>query len=134
VSNGKDLVLAREQLQASYSDIRHFEEFVNFIDNNRGPNEPYILRSMFKCTLEQNELEEEYMLIYKHRKMINNPVYGQISYNCCLSHTFKLNSGHNVKIFVVELMRATGNDTAKLVIRPTKAIPLAVLRLDMTNC
>jgi len=59
VSNGKDMVLAHKQLQASYTDVTHWEELVDFINKNGGPNEPYILTSMLKCTLEQDELEEE---------------------------------------------------------------------------
>ena len=73
------------------------------------------------------------MGIYKHREMINDPIYRQISYNCCLSNAFKLKVGHNVKIFVVEIMRETGKETAEHIIRPTKIIPLAVLRLDGRN-
>jgi len=52
------MVLAPKQLQASYTDVRHWEELVDFIDKNGGPKELYILRSIFKCTLEQDELEE----------------------------------------------------------------------------
>jgi len=83
VSNCKDMVLAPKQLQASYTDVRYWEELVDFINNYGSPKEPYILKSMFKCTLEQDELEEDYMGIYKHRHMINDSIYGQISYNCC---------------------------------------------------
>jgi len=122
VSNGKDVVLAPKQLQASYTDVRHWEELVDFIDKNGGPKEPDILSSMFKCSLEQDKPEEEYMGIYKHRQMINDHIYGQISYNCCLSNAFKLKHGHHVNIFVVEIMRATGKEIAEHVIRPTKVI------------
>jgi len=122
VSNGKDMVPAPKQLQASYTDVRHWEELVDFVDKNGGLKEPHILRSMFKCTLEQDELEEEYMGIYKLGQMINDPIYGQISYNCCLSNAFKLKLGHNVKIFLVEMMRATGKEIAEHIIRPTKVI------------
>jgi len=81
VSNGKDMVLAPKQLQASDTDVRHWEEMVDFIDKNGGPKESYILTSILKCTLEQDKLEEEYFGIYKHGQMINDPIYGQISYN-----------------------------------------------------
>ena len=90
VSNGKDMVLAPKQLQASYTDVRHWEELIDFIDKNGGPKEPYIMTSMFKGTLEQDKLEEEYMGIYTHGQMIMNPIYGQISYNWCLSMAFML--------------------------------------------
>jgi len=134
VWNGKDFVIAPKQLQASYTDVRHWEELLDFINKNGGLKEPYSLRSMFKCTLEQDELEEGYMGIYKHGQMIDDPIYGLISYNCCLSNAFKLKLGHNVKIFVVEMKRATGKEIAEHVNRPTKVIPLALLRLDMSNC
>ena len=66
--------------------------------------------------------------------MINDPIYGQISYNWYLPNAFKLKLGHNVKIFVVEMMRATGKETAEHIIRLTKVISPAVLRLNLSNC
>ena len=122
VSNGKDMVLAPKQLQAPYTDERHGEVLVDFIDKNGGPKKPYILKSRFKCTLELDKLEEEYMGIYKHGKMIKHPIYGQISCNCCLSNAIKLKLGHNVKIIVVEMMRAPGEEIAEHRIRPTNVI------------
>ena len=122
VSTGNDIVLTPKQLHASYTDVTHWEELVDFIDKNCGPKEPFILTSMFKCILEQNELEEKNMGIYKQGLMINDPIYDQISYNCCLSNAFKLKLGHNVKIFVVEMMGETGKEIAEQVIRPTKVI------------
>ena len=47
VSNGKDMVLAPKQLQALYTDVRHWEELIDFIDKNGGPRKPYIMTSMF---------------------------------------------------------------------------------------
>jgi hypothetical protein len=134
VSNGKDMVLALNQLQALYTDVSHWEELVDFIDQNGGPKEPYIPTLMFKYTLEQDELEEEYMGIYKYGKMIKDPIYGQFSYNCCLSNAVKLQLGHNLKIFVVEMKRATGKEIAEHIIRLTKVILLAVLRLGVSKC
>ena len=122
VSNGMDMVLAPKQLQASYTDMRYGKLLVDFIDKNGGPKQAYILTSMFNYTLEQDELEEEYMGIYKHGEIIQDPIYGQISYNCCLSNAFKLKLGQNVKIFVVEMVRATAKEIAKQVIMPTKVI------------
>jgi hypothetical protein len=57
VLNGKNMVLATKPLEASYTDVRHWEESVEFIDKNGSPKEPYILTSMFQCTLEQDTLE-----------------------------------------------------------------------------
>jgi len=54
-------------------------------------------------------------------------------YSCCVSNAFKLKLGHNVKIFVVAMMRVTGKGIAKHIIRPTKVIPLAVLWPDVSN-
>ena len=51
VSNGKDMVLAPKHLQALYTDVRHWEELVDFIDKNGGPKEPYILTSMLPVYL-----------------------------------------------------------------------------------
>jgi hypothetical protein len=88
VSNGKDMVLAPKQCQAWNTDVRHWEELVDFIDKNGGPKQPYIITSIVKCTLEQDELDEENMGIYQHGEMINDAIYGQISYNCCHSDAF----------------------------------------------
>jgi hypothetical protein len=52
VSNAQDVVLPPKQLEASYTDVRHWDELVDFIDNNGGSKEPFIPRSMFKCILE----------------------------------------------------------------------------------
>jgi len=42
----------------------------------------------------QEELDEEYMGLYAPGQMINDPLYGQISYNSSLSNAFKLKLGH----------------------------------------
>jgi hypothetical protein len=60
------MVLALKQLQASYTDVRHWEEFVDFFNQNGGPKEPYIVTSIFKFPLEHNKLEEESMGIFTH--------------------------------------------------------------------
>ena len=98
VSNGNDIVLSPNQLHAAYTDVRHWDELIDFINKNGRPTEPYILTSKFKCTLEQAELDEEYMGLYTNEQIITDPIYGQISYNCCLSIAFKLKLGHDPKI------------------------------------
>jgi hypothetical protein len=98
---------------------------VDFINKNSGPNEPNIPTSIFKCILEQEEYEEQYMGLYTHAQMINDPIYGQILYNCYLSNAFKLKLGYNVKVFLGEMMRATGKEIAEHVIRPTKVNPIS---------
>jgi len=89
VLNGTGMVLAAKQLHTSYTDVRHWEELVDFIDKNGCPKEQFISPSLFQCTLEQDKLKEEYMGIYIHLKMINDPINGQLSYYCCLSNSFK---------------------------------------------
>jgi len=123
-----------KQLQTTYTDVRYWEELFDFIDKNGRPKKPYVLKSMFKCTLEQDELGQEYMRIYKHGQTINDSIYSQILYHCCLSNASTLKLGHNLKIFMLEMKRATGKEIAEHVMRPTKVIPLALLRLDVTNC
>ena len=47
VLNRKDMFLAPNQLQASYTDVRHREELIDFINKPGGLKEPYILTLMF---------------------------------------------------------------------------------------
>jgi hypothetical protein len=122
MSNGKDIILSPNELQATYTDVIHQEELINFINNNGHRKEPYTLLTRSKCTLEKNKLVEEYMGLYTNGQMITDPIYGQISFNCCISNSFKLKLGHDRKIFLVEIKRATGKAIAKHVIRPAKVI------------
>ena len=128
VSNGSDIIQSPNHLPASYTDVRHWENLIYFIIKTRGPKEPYILTLMFKCTMEQDELDEEYMGIYTNRQMIMDPIYGQSSYNCCLSNAFILKLGHNPKVFLVGIKRATGKEIVEHVIGPAKVIPASHVR------
>jgi len=103
--------------------VRHREELFDIMHNNGGQKEPYILTSMVKCTLELDELDDEYMGFCTHRRMIHDPMFGQISNHCCLSNAFKLELEYNSKIVLVEMKRATGKEIAKHVIRQTTVIP-----------
>jgi len=67
------------------------------------------------------------MGLYTLGQMMNDPLYGQISYNSSLSNAFKLKLGHDVKQFLVEMKAATGKDIAEHVIRPVKVIPTSLL-------
>jgi len=87
------------QLQASYTDVRHREELIDFIEINCCPKEPYCLTALYKYNLTQEELDGEYMGSYTPGQMMNDPLYGQITYNSSLSNAFKLNLGHNVTLF-----------------------------------
>jgi len=65
--------------------------------------------------------------------MINDPIYGQISYNCCFSNAFMLKVVHNLKIVVVGIMRASWKEIAKHVIGPTKVIPATQVKARCTK-
>jgi len=123
VSNGKDIIPSPNQLHTTYSNVRYWEELIDFINHNGRPTEPYILSSKFKCTLEQAELDEEYLGLVTYPQMIMNAIYGQILYTCWLSNAFKLKLGHDTKIIVVKMMRATGKEIAEHIIIPAKVIP-----------
>jgi len=73
LSNGKDIVLSPNQLQAANTDVRHWEQLIDFINNNGRPKEPYTRTSRFKCTMEKDELDQEYMGVYKNGQMITDP-------------------------------------------------------------
>jgi hypothetical protein len=53
VSNGKNMVLVSKKHQSLDTDVRSWEVLIDLINKNGGPNEPYIISSMSKCTLEQ---------------------------------------------------------------------------------
>ena len=52
--------------------------------------------------------------------MMNDPLYGQISYNSSHSNAFKWKLGHNVKLFLAQKKAAMGKDIAEHVIRPAE--------------
>jgi hypothetical protein len=108
VANGNDIVLSPNQLQATYTDVRHWEELIDVINKNGQPKAPYTLTSRFKCTLQKDELNKEYTGLYQHGHMIPDSIHCQILYNCCVSNVFKLKLGHDRKIVLVETNGATG--------------------------
>jgi len=59
--------------------------------------------------------------------MMNDSLYGQISYNSSLSNAFKLKLGHNVNLFSIEMKTATGKDNAEHIMRPAKVIPAGLV-------
>ena len=67
------------------------------------------------------------MGLYPPGQMMNDRLYGQISYNSSLSNAFKLKLGHDLKLFLVEMKAATGKDIAEHVIRQTKVIPASLV-------
>jgi hypothetical protein len=122
------------QLQASYTDVRHWEELIDFIEQNCSPKEPYSLTAIYKCNLTQEELDEEYMGLYAPGQTMNDRLSGQISYNSSLSNVFKLKLGYDVKLFLVEMKAATGKDIAEHVIRPVKVIPASLVPVSYAHC
>jgi len=122
VLNGNNIVLSPNKLQASYTDVTHWEELIDSIKKNGGPKEPYVSTSRFKCTVEQNKLDKEFMGLYTNERMIMDPIHGQISYNCCLSNNFKLKHEYNLKRFVIEKKCAKGKVITEHRIRPAKVI------------
>jgi hypothetical protein len=72
---------------------------IMFIDTNRGPERRFIMTSSFYCTLQQDKLEAEYMALSTNGQMIMDPIYGQISFHCCLSKACQFQHGHNPIIY-----------------------------------
>jgi len=120
---GTDLVLAPRQLQVSYTKVRNWEELTDFINKNGGPKGPYILTLMCKRTMEQDKLDEKYIGLYTNGQMIMDPIYSQMSYNCCRSNAFYLKHRHNPKIFLVDIKRAAQKEIDEHVLRPAKVFP-----------
>jgi len=60
--------------------------------------------------------------LYSDGQMINDPIYGQILYNCYHSSTFNLKLGHNARRLLVKMKSATGKEIAKHVIRLTEVL------------
>jgi len=77
--NGNNDQTSSNQLQASYTDVRHWEELIDFIEKHCCPTESYCLTAIYKCNLMQEELDEDYMGLYAPGQMMNDPLYGQIS-------------------------------------------------------
>jgi hypothetical protein len=64
VLNGNNDQTSSNQLQATYTDVRCWEELIDFIEQNCSPKEPYCLTVIYKCNLTQEELDEEYLGLY----------------------------------------------------------------------
>jgi hypothetical protein len=61
VPNGDNDLTSSIELQASYTDVRHWEELIYFIEQNCSPKDPYSLTAIYKCNLRQEDLDKEYM-------------------------------------------------------------------------
>jgi hypothetical protein len=61
VQNGNNDPKSSMQFHTSYTDVRHWEELIDFIEQNCSPKEPYSLTALYKCNMAQDKLDEEYM-------------------------------------------------------------------------
>jgi len=123
VPNGNNDQTSSMHLQGSYTDVRHWEELIDFIEQNCSPKQPYSMTEIYIISLTQKEMDEEYRGLYPPGPMMNDCLSGQISYNSFLSYTFKLKLGHDLKPFLVEMKAAVGKDIVEHVIGPVKVIP-----------
>jgi hypothetical protein len=94
------------------------------------PIDLYCLTVLYKCDLTQDELDKQNIGLYTLGQMLNDPLYGQISYHSSLSNAFKLKLGHNVQQFLIEMNAATGKDIVERVIRPAKEIPASLVMVS----
>jgi len=61
VPNSNNNRTSSMQLQASYTDVTHWEELIDFIKKQFGPKEPYCLAVIYKCIMIQEALDKEYI-------------------------------------------------------------------------
>jgi len=134
VPNGNNNQACCNQLRASYTDVRHWQELIDFIKQNCCQKEPYWLTARDKCNLTQEELDEVYMGSYSPGQMMNYPLYGQISYNSSLSNSFKLKLGQNLNLILIEMKAATGIDIAEHVMRLGKVITTSLVTIMYSHC
>jgi hypothetical protein len=124
--NGINSQTSSKHVQASNTDVRHWEELIDFIKKNCSPEAPYSRTVIYKYNLVQEVLDKEYMGLYTPRHIMNDPLYGQILYNSSLANAYKLRLGRDVKLFLVDIKAATGKDIAEHAIRPAKLIPASL--------
>ena len=96
VPNGNNNQTSSDQLQSWYRDVWHWEGLNDFVEKEICLKEPYWPTAIYKCNLMQKELDKEYRGLCAPGQMMNNLLYGQISYNGSLSNAFKLQLGQNV--------------------------------------
>jgi hypothetical protein len=134
VPNNNNNPTSTLQFQPSYTDVRHWEKLIDFIDKNCSPTEPYCMTVLYKCNLTQEELDKEYMELYTLGQLMNDPLYDHISYNSSLSNAIKLKLRHNLNLFLAEMKAATGKDNAENVMRPAKVIPASLVLGKYAQC
>jgi len=72
------------------------------------------------------------MGLYTSGQMMNDPLYGHISYTSSLSKAIKLKLGNNRKQVLVEIKVAKGKDIAEYEIKPARVIPTNLLTVRYT--
>jgi len=61
VSNANDIMLSWKQLHLLYTTVGQREELIDLINKKGGPKKQCILTSLFTCTFERDQLDEEYI-------------------------------------------------------------------------
>jgi len=128
VSNGNNYLISHKHLPASYTNAGNWEMLIDLNNIIGGPEEPYMITSIFRCIQEENQLDKAYVWVYTDGQMMNDPVYGQILYDFCLWHTFKLKLGHSVKISFVEMRSAGGKEIAEHLMKTAMIIPAHLVK------
>jgi len=134
VPNAKNDQTSSNRLQALYTDVRHLEEMIDFIEKSCSPKESYCLTAIFRCNFMQEELDKKYMQLYALWQMMNYPSYGLISYNSSLSNAFMLKLRHNVPLLLFKTMAATGMNIAEHVMRSARVITASHDMVSCTHC
>ena len=75
VPDGNNIQTFSNQVQSSYTGVRHWEEIIAFIEKYCCTKEPYHLTALYKFNLTQEELDEDHMGLYAPGPMINVPLY-----------------------------------------------------------
>jgi hypothetical protein len=100
-------------LQASYVHFRHWEKLIDYDKNDCCLKEHHCLTVIHRFNLTEEELHNENMGLYSPGQIMNDALYGQISYISSLSIALKLKVGSNLKQCWVEMTAAAGKNIAK---------------------
>jgi hypothetical protein len=84
VVDGNNDEASCNELQASYTNVRHWEELIDFIKQNCSPKELHYWTAICQCNFTYEELVEGYMGFFPPGQMMNDHLYGHISYNSSL--------------------------------------------------
>jgi hypothetical protein len=134
VLNGNNDQTYSNQLQALFTDVRCWQQLIDFIENNYCPKEPYFATAIYQCNFMQDELDKKHVGLYAPGQMMIVPLYDPISYNSSLSYPFQLKLGHNVNVFVVEMKTATVKDIVEHGMRLAKEFPTSHVKVSYACC